>query len=517
MARGYLHAPELTAEKFLTNPFRAGARMYRSGDRARWLPDGTIEFLGRGDAQVKIRGFRMELEEIEGRLNQHPEIRESAVVAHGDEGNKRLVAFYRARGTTGENLVELSGAELRAHVADKLPQYMLPGAFVSVAAIPLSSSGKIDRRALACLDVPSIADEDCAAPRTQVERELAAIWAAVLKRVPETIGVGSNFFDLGGHSLDAVQLIARINQRFGRSLSVGVLFSAPTIAAIAALLEDGRAAVTDLPVPIQTQGDASPVFAVPGAGGSVLSLQPLGRAFGNEQPLYALQTVGLDGLVPPLQTVEDIARVNVAALKAVQPEGPYRFIGHSYGGVVAYEMTRILLEQGEEVASLVLLDSRAPSAMETYGSGKEAADLLEAFTSAARLYDLTLAVDHDLLQQLPPHEQGAHLIALLTGCNPGIDGEQVRAFYEVYRANIRCYRAYRPSPLPRQVDTSLYRATAHLPDERLPAADVPPDYGWGELLPGGFRIYDVDADHFSILKKVTFNELAPVTASSAQS
>jgi thioesterase domain-containing protein len=244
-------------------------------------------------------------------------------------------------------------------------------------------------------------------------------------------------------------------------------------------------------------------------------LQPLGRALGVDQPLYAFQAIGLDGKTPPLSSVEDTAKVNLAALKRVQGQGPYRFIGHSYGGVVAYEMTRILLEQGEEVASLVLLDSRAPSAMERHWKEDEALEVLEGFMATARLYDLTVDIDLERLRQLPADERVGHVIGLLAPNNGELDGEQIRAFYEVYRANMGCYRAYRPRRLPRGVDASLYRATVRMPGEHVPVGDVPADYGWNELLPGAIRVYDVDADHFSILKKVVLDSVAETAAALA--
>ena len=198
LARGYLNRAELTREKFVANPFRPGTRMYKTGDLARWQEDGNIQYLGRLDTQVKIRGFRIELGEIEARLNQHPKIQDSAVIAQGEEGEKRLIGFYRAHDSGAEALVELTHEELRGHLLRTLPDYMVPAAFVSLAAIPLNQNGKVDRRALARMDVTVASGREYLAPRNDTERQLVEIWAQVLKLAPEKIGVNDNFFELGG-------------------------------------------------------------------------------------------------------------------------------------------------------------------------------------------------------------------------------------------------------------------------------------------------------------------------------
>jgi amino acid adenylation domain-containing protein len=504
VARGYLNRPDLTKEKFLPDPFSSdpGARMYRTGDLGRWLPEGDIEFMGRIDTQVKIRGFRIELGEIEARLHQHPGIQECAVIAKGEGTNRQLIAFYRAKKSTADRIVELPHEELRTQLLRTLPEYMVPAAFVSLAALPLSPHRKVDRRALERMDVTLASGQEYVAPRNDTERRLVAIWSEVLDRAPETIGVKDNFFELGGHSLLAVLLLAKTNRQFKRVLPLTVLFTAPSIAAFAELLSaDETAPSFDIVVPIQTNGDAPPVFAVPGVGGSVLSLRPLVKALGDRQPFFALQAVGLDGKTPPLDTVEQTAQANIEALKTVQPAGPYSLIGHSYGGVVAYEMARRLVEQGEEISSLILLDSIAPSVMQRERSHDETADLLEACMAVANLYDIKVEVDTDRLRRSPLEENVQYLAGLLNESGLAI-GDQFAAFYRVYRANLLCYRSYTPSMLSQELDVSLHRATqAH---QNRP--DMPDDYGWNQLLQRPIRTYDVDATHLSILEKCTFND-----------
>ena len=241
VARGYLNRPELTAEKFVEDPFcmEAGARMYRTGDLGRWLADGNIEFLGRNDFQVKIRGFRIELGEIEARLMEHEGIQEAAVLAREDTpGDKRLVAYYTAR---EQNSV--GAQELRAHVAAKLPEYMVPAAYVRLESLPLTPNGKLDRKALPAPEGDAYVVRQYEAPQGPIEELLASIWAELLNH--ERVGRHDNFFELGGHSLMAVTLVERL-ARAGLKADVRTLFTTPTLAELAASF-DRNAPALDTP------------------------------------------------------------------------------------------------------------------------------------------------------------------------------------------------------------------------------------------------------------------------------
>src|SRR6266498_3379540 len=358
---------------------------------------------------------------------------------------------------------------------------MVPAAFVSLAAIPLNTSGKVDRRALGRMDVAVASGREYVPPRNATEEQLVAMWAEVLKLPPEKVGVLDNFFELGGHSLSSVQLISRINDRFKRSLPFQVIFTSADIAAFAELLSSEETGSREILIPIQPSGDAPPIFGIPGAGGMVLSLQPLARALGTKQPFYGLEHVGLDGTTSPLASVEQTAQANIAAVRKVQARGPYRFIGHSYGGVVAYEMARILLEQGEEIASLTLLDSVAPWVVQAEPPQDEAAELSEIYAAIANMTGANVELDSDRLRQSEEEENVRYLVGLLNDNGHEFHEGQITTFREVYRANLRCYRRYKPSMLPR-------------------------DYGWNRLLQSPIRVYDVDGDHSSMLNKVQFLE-----------
>jgi thioesterase domain-containing protein/acyl carrier protein len=381
---------------------------------------------------------------------------------------------------------------------------MVPAGFVSVAAIPLNANGKVDRQALGRMEVKIGSTEEYEAPRNQEEKQLVEIWAEVLKVAPEHIGVYDNFFELGGHSLLAVQLMAKINNHFGQLLPLGVIFSAPNISALAQMISNREASSSDILVPIQTEGNAPPIFGVPGVGGNVLSLQPLIRALGTDQPFYGLQAVGLDGSTLPFNRVEETARANIEALKTVQRVGPYKLLGHSYGGVVAYEMARMLLAEGEEISGLILLDSVAPSLMQL--PKDDATELLEACATAASLYDIKVEIDVHRIQELSTEAALKYIAGLLHESGVDINHAQLATFYRVYRANLTCYGNYKPSMLPRNIEVSLYVATQG--DETA----TPLHRGWNELLHSPAQIYTVDADHFSLLSKVQLANLVEAFA-----
>src|SRR6476646_709665 len=393
VARGYLNREELTAERFVRDPFTTepGSRMYKTGDMGRWLPDGTIEFLGRNDDQVKIRGFRIELGEIEAKLRENAGVREAVVVAREDGGGgKRLVAYYTSADRSEGSEERVGAAQLRAQLSKKLPEYMVPGAYVRLDYLPLTANGKLDRKALPEPKDDAYAVRGYEAPVGPTETILAGIWAELLK--VERVGRQDNLFELGGHSLLAVQLMAKISKSFEQLLPPAAIFFAPTVADLARMISTEETTTSDILVPIQTQGNALPIFGVPGAGGNVLSLQPLIRALGTDQPFYGLQAVGLDGSTLPFDRVEETARANIEDLKTVQPVGPYKLLGHSYGGVVAYEMARMLLAENEEISGLILLDSVAPSLM-PLPKDDDATELLEACATAASLYDIKVEID----------------------------------------------------------------------------------------------------------------------------
>ena len=359
VALGYLNLPELTAERFIRHPFAPdpSALVYRTGDLVRWRPDGAIEYLGRIDRQVKLRGLRIEPGEIESVLNAHDSVASSVVIVREDSPcDQRLVAYgVPAPGRT------LDATELRLWCRNRLPGYMTPGWVVALDEIPLTRSGKVDRRALPrpVTDRPA---SDHAGPRTDAERLVADIWAEVLGQ--DHVDIHDNFFDVGGHSLLGSRLVNRMNRELGADLSLRTLFTGPTVAQLAAQLNQAGGQVPawkqdDHLAPVLTvrhHGDRTPLFCVHpamGLGWSFTTLLPhmLGR------PVHTLQSPALTDKGPLAESLEAIAAQYVRTIQSIQPRGPYLLIGRSFGGLAAFEMAVQLEERGESVALLALLDS----------------------------------------------------------------------------------------------------------------------------------------------------------------
>ncbi|MBD2336733.1 amino acid adenylation domain-containing protein [Calothrix sp. FACHB-156] len=356
LASGYLNQPELTAQKFIHSPF-SNSKLYKTGDLARYFIDGNIEFLGRIDHQVKIRGFRIELGEIESVLTQHDSVKETVVIAREDEpGNKRLVAYVVVNSETAPSM-----NELRRFLQEKLPEYMIPSAFVAIAKIPLTPNGKVDRRALPIPDQRPELEKAFVAPSNAIEIDLAQIWSEVLGI--QLIGIRDNFFDLGGNSLLAVKLFTQIEKKFGQKLPLATLLQSPTIEQLASILSQPNISASwSCLVTIQPGSSGKrPLFLIHALGGNVIGYQTLVRHLGAEQPVYGLQAQGLDGKQAPHTRVEDMASHYIQEIRTVQPHGPYLLGGFSSGGIIAFEMARQLEAQGDRVDLLAMFDTYSPS------------------------------------------------------------------------------------------------------------------------------------------------------------
>jgi surfactin family lipopeptide synthetase C len=357
LARGYLHHPELTAKSFIANPFSTwpGARLYKSGDLARFLPDGQIEFCGRVDSQVKIHGFRIELGEIETAILAHHAIQDVIVLAREDTpGEKRLVAYVVSAAKAllqQATLVE----ELRAFLKNKLPAYMLPSTFVVLETLPVNASGKIARQQLPAPDLTrQQSGHQYIKPNNPLQYQLVQIWEELFDRRP--IGIRDNFFELGGHSLLPVRMMTRLEQVLGKKLPLATLFKGATIEHLSEVLVKEQLAGNRAPlVAVQPEGSKQPFFYLHGdfQGGGMYCLS-LARHLESEQPFYAIQPHGLEGESIP-KTIEEMAADHVKTLRAFQPVGPYQLGGHCNGGLLAFEMARQLQTLGQEVNLLVLV------------------------------------------------------------------------------------------------------------------------------------------------------------------
>ncbi len=478
LARGYFRRPELTAEKFIASPFAQNptARLYKTGDLARYRPNGDIECLGRIDHQVKLRGFRIELGDIESALRQHRGINDTVVVAQEDTpGDKRLVAYF-----VPSQEPPATVSELRDFLKEKLPEYMVPSAFVALEAMPLTPNGKVNRRALPAREQTILAPaESFAAPTNDFESQLVTIWENVLGVRP--IGIRHSFFELGGNSLVAVRLMQRIEQAFGKHLSIATLFQAPTIEQLAGiLLQKGWAPAWSSVVAIQTGGSKPPFFCVHGVGGNVLRFYALAQHLGSDQPFYALQAQGLNADYPCHTRAEDMAAHYVKEMRSVQPEGPYFLGGYSFGGMVALEMAQQLIAQGEEPPVVVLFDTLCAAAGETSFSQK-----LTSFSSS-------------LLKvlRMSGTERRAYLSRVVTAPLRAIQwglhvAKLPRKVRKVRNACLEAARYYAPRAYPGRV--VLFRSS------REPLGGLGDPYaGWSQYL-ADLQVCEVKSNHDNIL------------------
>ncbi len=498
LARDYWNRPELTAEKFIPDPFGSepGARLYKTGDLVRYLPDGNLEFLGRIDSQVKIRGFRVEPGETEMVVGRHPAVQDATVVVREDRpGEKRLVAYIVPR--SGETFAV---ADVRDFLQDQLPDYMLPGAFVTMESLPLTPNGKINRQKLPQPDqIPLGGNNAPVAPRTWTETILAEMWADLLGL--EQVGVQDNFFEWGGHSLLAVRLMARIQKIFGQELPLAVLFEDGTIEQLARVLDRGGqpdAPGSPLLVPIQPSGVKLPLFFVHPVGGNVLSYVPLARTLGAEQPFYGLQARGLTGTTAPHTQIEAMAADYIDAIREVQPQGPYCLGGWSMGGLAAFEMARQLQAREQRVSLLALLDTTFPTNDST---AVDDVDLLIAFlTDLARTLAKDLQVTYNDMQGLTSRArldfvfERARQADLLP---PDVGPEALSTYFDVFKANVQAMAAYRPQPYKGKI--TLFQA------EKTPADSL---QGWKTVVDHPPAIFTVPGDHYTMLTQPEVKVLA---------
>jgi amino acid adenylation domain-containing protein len=491
LARGYLRRPELTAERFIPNPFSSnpGARLYKTGDLASYLPDGNIEFLGRIDHQVKVRGFRIELGEIEAALAEHPSVRECVVEARGDErGEKRLVAYI-----VGEQGQTVEVSELRGYLIERLPDYMVPAAFVILDELPLTPNGKIDRRALQAQDENAVTQHRTyVAPRDSVELQIVQIWENLLGTHP--IGVTDNFFELGGHSLIAVRLMNRLQDRFQRELPLAVLFQRATVEELAEVLRQQQDTKPQSAMVEIRPGTAKPLFCVHPIGGTLLCYHKLTQLLSPDQAVYGFQSRGLFSEEQPHTSIEEMAADYIKELRGVQPEGPYLLGGHSMGGVIAFEMSQQLQQQGEEVALLALLDSWAPE----FIPEPDDESLLVQFAQ-----ELGVSLTIEELMEVDPDERLTYFVEqarLANALPPGMGVEQGRRYLHVYKNNHRAIRSYLPQINPCRI--TLFRAT-----ERLMGADDPAP-GWTSLTVPELEIIDVPGRHSTMIREPNVRILA---------
>jgi amino acid adenylation domain-containing protein len=487
---GYLGEPELSARRFTADPFDPSARVYRTGDQGSWDPDGRLHYLGRTDALVKLRGMRIELTEIEAVLAAQPGITGAAVTVKSGPGRIQHLVGY----LTSEN-GPADPVALRAALAEQLPPHMIPGHVVTVPALPQTGTGKVDRRALP--DVPELTGAGPAgteAPRNGIEKRVAEIFGDVLGR--DGIGRDTSFFDLGGHSLQAAYLLARIARELRAPVPLKQFYAEPTVAAVAATV--GRAAATTRPrsplVPLKPSGGRPTLYCPHAVSGSPYWYLGLSRAVHPEQPLSGFEAPGLEGEETPAEDLKTLADTYVRAMLERQPDGPYLLAGWSMGGFLCFEMARQLDRAGRRPALVLMIDSNEPGPLPLPSeaqvirtfvadlaglTGDRPPDVPDAVTGAA---DPTAALGGFLSRH---------------GLIPAdVDPDFIAQRYAVFRANMRAIYAYRPEPYPGPV-------------VMVQAGQEPSRAGWGRYATA-MRTVTLPGTHYTIWSPERLPALAAV-------
>jgi amino acid adenylation domain-containing protein len=513
LARGYLNRPELTAERFIANPFSdvSGSRLYKTGDLAKYLPDGSIEVLGRLDFQVKVRGFRIELGEIEAALEQNPKVRQAVTLVREDvPGDKQLVAYLIANDHQTPKI-----DILRNFLKEKLPDYMVPASFVMMEQMPLTPNGKVDRKALP-LPTGLRPDLDLAyvAPRNDLEQTISAIWQEVLKI--EKIGIKDNFFDLGGHYLLAAQLFTKMKIKIGVNLPLAILFQAPTIEQLAGILSDkGWSASWSSLVAIKTTGSRLPFYCVHGAGGAVLELYPLASHLPPDQPFFGLQDPRFEsGSIDEL-TIREMASHYIREMRSIQSEGPYIIGGYCFGATVAFEMAKQLEAQEEEVAAVIIIEGHRID-VKDHESAMEPTRLRRFINYVINRICLekTNLSARETKEKLPYTRSRARRviekswIKILIAFDPFLSGFNLRSRHSLpykvevlYKLHIKAQRNYEAKPYSGRV--IIFKAM-----QKSFGISSDPYLGWGRLINRESEVCEVPSLHENIINEPWVKVLA---------
>jgi amino acid adenylation domain-containing protein len=480
LALGYWNRPELTANRFVLNRFDDySSRLYRTGDEVSRRTDGRIHFLGRNDNQVKIRGHRVELQEIEAVLRQHARVRDCVVRGNGSANtNQQLVAYV----VPADGDVPPEPVEMRQYLNRRLPDHMVPSIFVTVPKLPLTPNGKVDRRSL--LISREETQSTTGAKVTydnDAEKQIARVFERIL--AVESVGPTASFFDLGGHSLLAVRLVSELEKVFGRSIPLGQIFRAPTVAGLATVLMEQEAHSSSV-VAIQPLGTLQPFFCVHSQASNVLNFRALAALLGADQPFYAFEPRGLDGKSEPHYRIEDMAAQYIIDMRRIQSEGPYALGGVCLGGIVALEMAQQLRQAGEEVTLVALIDTHFPALPTNFQKVQKHSILL--WRSDRFLGELL---------SRPPLEACKHGVARIAE----FFQRRVKArndpatLAKVMYANMCAEASYVPKSYPGALKLFWCSGWAFraYQDTRL---------AWGEIAAGGLEVHVVPGNHISMME-----------------
>ncbi|MFD0793905.1 amino acid adenylation domain-containing protein [Mucilaginibacter litoreus] len=507
VARGYLNRPELTAERFIDNPFASGEKIYRTGDLGKYKPDGDIVYLGRIDHQVKVRGYRIELGEIEHNLGKQEGVKQAVVIAREDTpGIPRLVAYVVLEsGQTGIPEKSMLDNWDKA-LFEVLPEYMMPDDYVLMDIIPSTPNGKIDRKALPKPDYSHInRDGEYVAPRTSNEKLVAEIWEELMGL--EKISIFDNFFQLGGRSLVAVKIMARLEQETGKRLPLATLFEYSTVEKLAARLEiDAEAITWESLVPIKPKGSKMPLYIVHGAGLNVLLFNALAMNMDDEQPVYGLQAKGLNGVDEPLDVMEEIAANYVDEIINHDPVGPYAVAGYSLGGLIAYEMAKQMLAMGKEVKMLAMFDTYADQTQKYDSKLKRVIDDSWTLIKQVAYTPVLFLEDPKRTIEYKSREIGRRIQKIFKKLFPDkVKKKESFAAYtnEIHERSLAAQKNYLLTPV--NIEIELFRAkkrTFYMDDFKF--------LGWKPYALKGVRVHDIPGEHNTIFAPPNDKQFAEV-------
>ncbi|WP_348536801.1 amino acid adenylation domain-containing protein [Nocardia carnea] len=493
IARGYHARPGLTAERFVPDPFTTGRRMYRTGDRARRLRNGELEYLGRTDFQVKLRGLRIELGEIEAVLAEHPTVARAIAAVHSSGTGDRLIAY----------LVPTAGATVDtdavlAHAATELPGYMVPTTVMVLDTVPLTASGKLDRKHL---PEPVFEVGEFREPGSWLEGEVARAYGHVLG--VDRVGADDDFYALGGNSLKSVQVVSELRRELDYEVPVSWILSDPRPTDLAKRIETGMRTGHistepttpgfDVLLPIRTTGTRPPLFCIHPASGLAWSYRPLGEYLTADRPIYGIQAPQLSGAEPGPATIEDTARRYLDEIRTVQPHGPYHLLGWSLGGQIAHAIAVEIRAAGEEVALLALLDAEAD------GFDRSA---VTTVTAGELVANLGPVMGIDFVPTDATAEEAAALIEQNMGEQFGIDAALIQRMTDAYNQSIRAAAEWQPQVL--DGDMLYFTATG----ERR--ADATGHHGWEPMVRGHITAVDIDATHLAMTEPAVLARIAHV-------
>ncbi|NMM90554.1 non-ribosomal peptide synthetase [Rhodococcus sp. SRB_17] len=491
LARGYVGRADLTADRFVANPFDPGARLYRTGDVVSWNSVGEIEYIGRTDFQVKLRGLRIELGEIEAALLEQESVAQVVVLVRESVLGQQLVGYVvPAAG------MSVDVESVKAAVAQRVPGYMVPDVVLVLDALPLGASGKLDRK---LLPEPVFEAKVFRAPATETERAVASVFADVLG--VEEVGLDDDFFDLGGNSLIAVQVSARLRVMLGRDVPVALMFSNSTVEVLAQRLDTDVEGSHDnglgVVFPIRESGTASPVFCVHPIVGLGWSYAGLARHLDSETPIYALQNPAIRESDFAPETIEAVAVRYISEIRKVQASGPYRLLGWSLGGVIAHAMAVQLQRAGEEVELLGMMDSftsssrpvedAAPTVTMNDVLGGLGLDLSETDTDAAGVLD---------------ERSMAGLLAGVTGQSAEEAAATIERMMQGAVRNSRLMWEYQPESF--DGDVVFFTAESDDPSGRVAAS------GWESVVTGNVRNHGVPTTHWRMTSPEALEMVGPI-------